>query len=131
MAKLRMKDTTFAGATALAIGFWKRLAWDGPSAGTIDVTDVSSTNEWKEFLAGLKDAGSITLTLQYEKALWTKLYAALGVMDTWTITLADTSTVVCSGFLTQGPGAGGELESGVDTDVTIKLSGEPVFTAAV
>ena len=128
MAKLRMKDTTFAGATALAIGYWKRLAWDGPSAGTIDVTDVSSANDWKEFLAGLKDAGSITLSLQFEKALWAKLITNLGVTYTWTITLSDGSTVVCSGFLTQAPGASGELESGVDADVTIKLSGPVTFT---
>jgi len=129
MAKLRMMDSTFAGAAALAIGYWKRLSWDGPTAGTIDVTDVSSTNDWKEYLAGLKDAGSITLSLQFEKALWTKLHTALGVMDTWTITLGDTSTVVASGFMTQSPGAGGELESGADADVTIKLTGQPVFAA--
>jgi hypothetical protein len=130
MAKQRMKDSTFAGATVLAIGYWKRLAWDGPNAGTIDVTDASSVNDWKEFLAGLKDAGTVTLSLQFEKALWAKLMTALGTMDVWTLTIGDGSTVVCSGFLTQGPGASGELESGVDSDVTIKLSGEPVFVAA-
>ncbi len=130
MAKQRMKDATLTGTTHGLVAYWKRLGWDGPSCGTIDVTDVSSANDWKEFLAGLKDAGSITLSLQFEKGLWTKLFTALGVMDVWTITLSDGSTVVCSGILTQGPGVGGELESGADTDVTIKLSGEPVFAAA-
>jgi hypothetical protein len=129
MAKQRMKDSTFAGATALTIGYWKRLAWDGPNAGTIDVTDASSVNDWKEFLAGLKDAGTVTLSLQFEKGLWTKLLGALGTMDVWTLTIGDGSTVVCSGFLTQGPGMGGELESGADADVSIKLTGEPAYTA--
>ena len=130
MAKQRMMDATLAGATSLAIGYWKRLSWDGPNAGTIDVTDVSSTNNWKEFLAGLKDAGAISVSLQFEKALWTKLHTALGVTEVWTLTLGDGSTVVASGFVTQAPGMGGEMESGADADVTIKLTGEPVYTAA-
>ena len=128
MAKQRMMDATLAGASALAIGNWKRLSWDGPNAGTIDVTDVSSTNNWKEFLAGLKDAGTITLSLQFAKALWGTLITALGTMDVWTLTLGDGSKVVASGFLTQGPGMGGELESGADADVAIKLTGQPVYT---
>ncbi len=129
MAKQRMMDATLAGSTTLAVGYWKRMSWDGPSAGTIDVTDVSSTNDWKEFLAGLKDAGAITLSMQFEKAIWTKLITAVGVIEVWTLTLGDGSKVVASGMVTQGPGFGGELESGADADVTIKLTGQPVYTA--
>ena len=131
MAKQRMMDATLSGATTLSVGYWKRLSWDGPTAGTIDVTDVSSANEWKEFLAGLKDAGSITLSMQFEKAIWTKLLDALGVTEVWTLTLGDGSKVVASGFVVQGPGFNGELESGADADVNIKLTGQPVYTAAI
>lgn len=128
MAKQRMMDTTLSGATVGAITNWKRLSWDGPSAGTIDVTDVSSTNDWKEYLAGLKDANQITLTVQYVKALWTALMTGLGVSQVYTLTLGDASTLVATGFITAGPGFSGELESGVDTEIAIKLSGTPVFT---
>ena len=128
MAKQRMMDSTLAGSTTLAVGYWKRLSWDGPNAGTIDVTDVSSTNNWKEFLAGLKDAGNISISMQFEKVIWGKLLTALGVTETWTLTLGDGSKVVAAGFVTQGPGFGGELESGADADVNIKLSGQPVYT---
>ena len=130
MAKQRMKDCTLTGTTHGLVAYWKRLGWDGPSCGTIDVTDVSSTGDWKEFLAGLKDAGNVSLTLQFNKTLWASLHAALGSSDTWTLLFADGSTLVCSGCLTQAPGAGGELESGVDSDVTIKPSGAVTFTAA-
>ena len=129
MAKQRMMDATLSGATTLSVGYWKRLSWDGPTAGTIDVTDVSSANDWKEFLAGLKDAGSISVSMQFEKAIWTKLITAVGVVEVWTLTLGDGSTVVASGFVVQGPGFGGELESGADADVNIKLTGQPVYTA--
>ena len=129
MAKQRMMDATIAGATVGTIGYWKRLSYDGPNAGTIDVTDVTSTNDWKEFLSALKDAGQITLTVQYNATLWTALMTGLGVDQVYTLTLGDTATIVANGFITDGPGAGGELESGIDTDITIKLTGTPVYTA--
>ena len=128
MAKQRMKDATLTGTSHGLVAYWKRLGWDGPTCGTIDVTDVSSTGDWKEYLAGLKDAGSVSLTLQFNKVLWASLHGALGTSDTWTLLLADGSTLVCAGFLTSAPGASGELESGVDADVTIKLSGPVTFT---
>jgi hypothetical protein len=128
MSKQRMKDATLTGASHGLVAYWKRLGWDGPSCGTIDVTDVSSAGDWKEYLAGLKDGGSVSLSLQFNKVLWASLHAALGGTDTWTLALADGSTLVASGILTQAPGASGELESGVDSDVTIKLSGPVTFT---
>ena len=130
MAKQKALDCTLTGTSHGLIGYWKRISYDGPSCGTIDVTDVSSTNDWKEFLSGLKDAGQITLTVQYVAALWTSLHAALGTSDTWTLAFPDSYDLEASGFLTQGPGAGGELESGVDADIAIKLSGAVAFAAS-
>jgi len=127
MAKMRMMDATLTGTSHGLVGYWKRLGWDGPTCGTIDVTDVSSTGDWKEYLAGLKDGGTVSLSLQFNKTLWTSLHAAFGGTDTWTLALADGSTLACSGVMTQAPGASGELESGVDSDVTIKLSGPVTF----
>jgi len=125
-----MVDSTLAGATHGAVAYFKSLSWDGPSCGSIDVTDSSSTNLWREYIAGLKEAGNLTLTLQFNKTLWASLISALGTDDTWTLTLSDGSTMACSGFLQAGPGFSGALEDGVDSDVTIKLSGAVTFTAA-
>ena len=128
MAHYANKDSTLSGAAHGAVAYFKSISWDGPSIGSIDVTDSSSTNQWREFIGGLKQAGNLTLTLQYNATLWDSLITALGMSDTWTLTLPDTSTLICTGFLMQGPGGGGDLESGIDTDVTIQLSGQPAFS---
>lgn len=130
MSKLRSLDTTLTGTSHGLVAYWKRISWDGPTCGSIDVTDVSSADEWKEYLAGMKEAGQITLTLQYNKTLWNSLEAVLGTEDTWTLALSDGSTLVAKGFLNQQPGASGELESGVDADMAIKLTGSVAFNAA-
>jgi len=129
MAKRRILDTTLTGTTHGLVAYWKRISWDGPACGSIDVTDVSSTDDWKEFLSGFKDAGQITLTLQYNATLWASLTAVLGTSDTWTMAIGDGYDLEATGFLSQAPGAGGELESGIDTDITIKLSGAVAFAA--
>ncbi len=127
MAKIRAKDATLTGSSSGLVGYWKRMSWDGPSCGTIDVTDVSSAGDWKEFLAGLKDAGAVNLTVQFNKTLWTALHTAFGGTQTWTLLVTAGTTLVASGIMTQSPGFDGEIESGVDSEVSIKLTGAVTF----
>lgn len=130
MPKYKAKDFTLVGTTHGAVGYFKRIAWSGASCGVIDVTDSSSTNHWREKISGIKDAGQITLTIQYDKTLLASLLTALGTEDSWTLTFPCTSTLVVTGFIQAGPGGEGELESGIDGTLTIELSGAPAFTAA-
>lgn len=124
-------NITLAGASTGAIGHLTRIEWDGPRVGVIDCTDSSSTNKWREKIPGLKDAGRLTVDLMFAKALWNSIVSAIGgTAETWTMTLPDTSTLACSGFIVEGPHGGGALEDPVAGSLTIELTGQPTFTPA-
>lgn len=38
----------------------------GTSVDMVDITEQASTDEWREFKAGLKDGGEVTLTVSYD-----------------------------------------------------------------
>jgi predicted secreted protein len=97
----------------------------------IDVTTMDSTDMWREFIPGLKDAGSLTMQLLFEKANYSKVQTAFaGNPETWTIGIPDGSTFSCSGYLNAN---GGEipLDEKITQSVTLKLSGKPTFVPAV
>jgi len=53
---------TFSTLSALLMD----VTFDGESADTVDCTHQASTNEWREFKAGFKDAGGATLALLFD-----------------------------------------------------------------
>lgn len=120
--------TTFSGATTGAIGEITRVGLPGISVDEIDVTTMDSTEAWKEFIAGLKDAGEASLTLLYEKANTATLMGAVGAAnEVWTITLPDGSTFACSGFI-KSLGGESPQEDKISQTATVRFSGEPTFT---
>lgn len=56
------------------------IAGPSMSADSIDVTNHASASGYREFIPGLKDAGEITLTIQYDPAAATHKNAAGGVL---------------------------------------------------
>jgi hypothetical protein len=52
------------------------LTGSGEVADQVDVTHQASTNQWREFLSGLKDGGEYTWTLHYGGTV-----PALGTQD--------------------------------------------------
>lgn len=121
---------TLSGASIGAIGNVVDINWPGMSATVIDVTDNDSTNGWREKIAGLKDAGEFTVTVNYTKAKTTTLVGGIaGSNEVFTITLPDGSTFACSGFISalSGPIP---MDEAIQQELTITLSGEPTFTAA-
>jgi predicted secreted protein len=122
--------TTLSGATTGSIGQILSVGLPDQSVDDLDVTTMASTNKWREFIPGLKDAGSMTLQLLYEKANYNTVQGALGAApEEWTITLPDGSTFVCSGYI-KSSGGDSPHEDKITQSVTLKLSGEPTFTAA-
>jgi hypothetical protein len=95
----------------------------------IELTHMASPNGYKEFIGGLIDGGTIDLTINYTKAQITALSAALGVSDTITITLPDTSTWVFGGYV-KSLGQETPMGDKISNSITIKASGKPTFTAA-
>lgn len=122
--------TTLSGASTGSIGQILSVGLPDQQVDDIDVTTMASTNKWREFMAGLKDAGVLTLQLLYEKSNYNTVQGALGAAaEAWTITFPDSSTFACSGYINAN-GGDDPLEDKITQSVTLKLSGEPTFTPA-
>jgi len=122
--------TTLSGASTGSIGQILSIGLPDQKVDDLDVTTMASTNKWREFIPGLKDAGSMTLQLLYEKANYNKVQGALGsTPEVWTITLPDGSTFACTGYINAN-GGDSPHEDKITQSVTLKLSGQPTFTPA-
>lgn len=122
--------TTLAGATAGTIGNIQNIAGPTIQVDDIDISSMDSTNKWREFIPGMKDAGELVFTVNYDGSASGNadaLNTAIGVVDTWTVTFSDGSTWACSGYL-KNLGTTSEFEGKITQDVTIKLSGAPTYT---
>lgn len=110
----------------------------GPSRSreTIDVTAHDSPDKYREFLAGLKDGGEVTATINFNPAdtTHTQLDADFedGVTRNWQIILlegsADEHTWAIAGFVT-AVGDSYPIDDKMEREVTIKVSGKPVLSA--
>jgi hypothetical protein len=122
--------TTIAGTVAGTIGELEGLTIPGSSTTSIDMSTMESPDGYKEFVSGMTDPGEMKVHVLFEGSNEEVLMAAVGVMQTWTITLPDGSTWVCDGFVSTGPEIVAEKDTGVTSSFSIKLSGLPEFTAA-
>lgn len=94
-----------------------------------DTTLLTSTEQWEESEPGRKSAGGTSMTLLYEKAATTTVFALFAVKKAFCITLIDGSKWVCDGYIN---GFGHSTQEGdkVRTECKVKFSGKPVFTPA-
>lgn len=123
--------TTLSGATTGAIAQILSIGLPDQKVDDLDVTTMASTNKFREFIPGLKDAGTLKLELLYEKANYQKVQNALGgTPEVWTITLPDGSTFTCTGYINANSGDS-KMEDKITQSVTMKISGQPTFTPAV
>jgi len=100
-----------------------------------DATHLQSDFAFREFLAGLGDGGEVTFTLNYTRAQMTTMMGLLRVMWSWQIVFPDADGIVITipstfdfdGHIT-ALGDSFEEDDVVSQDVTIKVTGLPVFT---
>jgi predicted secreted protein len=124
-------------------GRWNGTSWDylaeinsisGPtmSRDTIDVTSLSSTGGYREFITGFRDAGTVTLTMNFTRATYDLMYSDFtsNEAQSYEIILPDgdsTSFEFC-GLVTELP-----LEIPTDdkitANVTIKITGQVVINS--
>jgi len=107
----------------------------GPSLSldTIDVTTHDSTGAWREFIAGLKDGGEVSLELVFDpddatqKTLRDDLIAR--TVNAYSITLTDTSPTVIgfSALVTDFEPSMG-VEDELSASATLKVTGAVTFT---
>lgn len=121
--------TTVSGASTGALGRLIRVSVGSMEANDIDVSSMDSPNRWREFIAGMKNAGEIRLDILYDEDEVDAALDALGSdNETWTITFPDTATFVCDGYVKSVGPIDAPMDDKMAVSIGIKLSGEPTYT---
>lgn len=106
----------------------------GPDATreTIDVTSLDSTGGYREFIASIRDGGTVTLSMNFTSATYAIMKADFdsNVMKSYQIAFRDTAktAVEFDGLVTGVPFSTITVDDKVTVDVTIKVSGEVDIT---
>lgn len=102
---------------------------DGPSASreTVDTTTLNSTGGYREFIGSLRDAGEISLNMNFDKDTFAIMQADLDSDDSqeYQIVLPDSvnTTIEFTGLITANP-VSIQVDDKISSDVTIKLTGD-------
>jgi len=96
----------------------------GEEADQVDVTHQTSTSEWREFLSGLKNGGSVTLTLHLGGTV-----PDVATNDTLVVTFpTGAGTFTASANLQKNKGVAGNLGDKLIEEVSFKITGVPAWT---
>lgn len=99
------------------------------SVDTIDVSSHDSTGQWREFVAGMKDGGELSMDINYDPSVHGAIWSALGATRNHRITLTDSGAAVVafSGIVTalqaQAP-----YDDKLSASVSIKVTGAVTIT---
>lgn len=105
----------------------------GVESEEIDATDLDSPNNYKEFIAGSKDAGEVSLAGNIKDEANVEKMLALAEsqsMETWTVAYPSGAKWEFTGFVKSFKD-GEKTPDGLATfSATIRISGKPVYTKA-
>ena len=103
----------------------------GVESEEIDATDLDSPNNYKEFIAGSKDAGEVSLAGNIKDETNVEKMLALAEsqsLESWTVTYPSGATWAFTGFVKSFKD-GEKTPDGLATfSATIRISGKPVYT---
>jgi hypothetical protein len=100
------------------------------SVETIESTHMASDDTFREYIAGLRDGGEVTVTMNYVESSATLLQTlVLAGSETFKITLAGGSTLGFSGIPTEFAIDDIAIDDKMTMSLTVKVSGKPVYTA--
>jgi len=118
-------------------GAWEKISLItkivGPDSkrDTLDTTSLDTTGGYRTFLGGLRDGGSVKLSMQFSRDTWETMRADFesDTLQNYEIVLpdADNTSREFQGFVTEVP-----LnidEKIITADVTIKISGQPTVNS--
>lgn len=98
----------------------------------IDVTSLDSTGGYKEFIAGFRDGGTVSLSMNFTRATFALLKEDFDsdVAKNYEILLPDTerTSLEFVGLVTECP-LNIPADDKITMDVTIKVSGAPVINS--
>lgn len=104
----------------------------GVESSEIDVTTLDSDSGYKEYIAGFKDAGEVSLAgiIKSEDAMEAMLALAESQeLEEWTIETESGSTWVFDGFVKMFKEAEATVEGVRGFSASIRVSGAPSYTA--
>ena len=118
----------------LVIAHITSIGEQSSEAEEIDVTTLDSPNRAKEFIQGAKDAGSIEVAINNcfdgQIAALKAVYAS-GAIRQWIETFPDDAgTLTYSGYISALTFGEATPDGLLSATITIRLSGEPVYTEA-
>jgi len=127
--------TLVSSQSAGTVGNIQSINIAGQTRDVVDISTMASTGKFKEYIAGMADAGELTVEVNYDGTTSTVAAAlqadyAGGTVGDWTITLPGTAASVfaCSGLISN-LGTAIPKDDKITQSITIKLSGVPSFTA--
>lgn len=125
-----MASNAFAGVGAIfkrgVVAIAEVISISGPniSRAHIDVTSLDSTGGYREFIAGFRDAGEVTLSMNFTFATWQDFKDDIDNDDAvaYSITLPNTEeTIISFDGLVTSLGMAIPFDDKVTSDVTIKI----------
>lgn len=134
MSAERSLGTTLAktSGTPLTVGDLTSISEIGIESEEIDVTTLGSSSGFKEFIAGSKDAGDLTVSaiIKAETNLETLVALANArTVEEWAITTASGSTWTFSGFVKSFKEGEASVDGVRTFTMVIRISGEPVYAS--
>lgn len=91
----------------------------------IDISNMDSPDQAKEYVAGWLDGGEVEITLQMTTEA-NALYAQIGLTQAFGIQFQDSTAWTWNGYI-KAFGHETEREGVVTNSVTVKISGKPVL----
>ncbi|HAF38068.1 MAG TPA: outer capsid protein Hoc [Gammaproteobacteria bacterium] len=127
----RSSDGT-SGGSMVAVAGVTGISGPGLARDTIDVTDMDSTERWREFIGGLKDGGEVTIECEFDPN-GTDVTNWLADINTDTdgyyqVVFPDTTAWGFDGFMT-ALDVDDPHDDKMSCSATYKLSGKPAFIA--
>jgi predicted secreted protein len=122
--------STDGGSTFTAVADVTNIDVLNIKVDTIDVSSHDSADQWREFIGGMKDAGELSMDVNYDPAAHGTIFSNAGgdpIPHKITLTDAGAAVVtfdaVISGLKAQAP-----YDDKLSATVTLKVSGAPVIT---
>ena len=126
--------TNFASSTTLG----QVVSISGPNHArdSIDVSNMGSTDKWREFVNGMLDSGEFSGDIVYDGTTYAAAMSSqfTNSANYWKINIMDgtnaaaSSSIYCQGFLTS-LGHSIPYDDKISQSFTVKLTGVPVFAA--
>lgn len=115
-----------SGTSSTAVSGITSVSGPSMEGEVLDVSDMDSTNGFREKIPGIVDAGEVELEMNYLKAEMALLHALWRTTGTYKIVFSDSSNFSFTGFMS-ALGDEAPYDDKVSASSTWAISGKPTF----